>query len=292
MMVGNMQAFKCSFVINTKINFTACEAAGKTRGTKDAMLAHLISGTARKFQNASDAAVNMALSVKYPGEKIVIQTVAAGSKHARSSRNASHSEQLQKKMKQAQISPHVFKGLDIPFNAAQTAVIQAQCLHAVISTNSSFSFFEDPEVVELLKMMRTAAPAILPSGKCIGGKLLNDASGVIEVELEGILQGQMIRLVNDRWKGARKEKLDGVCANVDYKVRSQVYLPVLNQRLTSSSGPGSLTHLSLMTQPLETKTGRVWLITLRRSLTVWRKKTIVQSFTLLQTPMVVQRRGG
>jgi hypothetical protein len=179
-----MQAFKYTSIINTKINFTACEAAGKTRGTKDAMLAHLISGTARKCENASDAAVNMALSIKYPG---TVQTVVAGSKHARSLSNATLSEQPQNKMKQAAISPHVFKGLDIPFNTAQTTAIQAQCLRAVISTNSSFSFFEDPEVVELLKMMRTAAPAILPSGKRIGGKLLNDASRVIEVELEGML---------------------------------------------------------------------------------------------------------
>ncbi|KAF8525016.1 hypothetical protein JB92DRAFT_3093744 [Gautieria morchelliformis] len=34
----------------------ACEAAGKTRGTRDAMLAHLISGTARKCKDTSDAA--------------------------------------------------------------------------------------------------------------------------------------------------------------------------------------------------------------------------------------------
>jgi hypothetical protein len=187
------------------------------------MLAHLISGTARKCENTSDAAVNMALSIKYPGANIVIQMIAAGSKHAQSLINTSHSEQLQKKMKQAEISHHVFKGLDIPFHMAHTAMIQAQCLHAVILTNSSFSFFEDPEVVELLKMMRTAAPEILPSGKCIGGKLLNDASGVIEVELEGILQGWMIGLVDDGWKGARKEKLDGVCVNVDYKVRPQLF---------------------------------------------------------------------
>ena len=52
---------------------------------------------------------------------------------------------------------YIYKGLDIPFSARQTDVIKAQCLRAMISTGTSFCFFDDPEVQELLKMMRTAA---------------------------------------------------------------------------------------------------------------------------------------
>lgn len=205
-------------LITIQINLTACEAAGKIRGTKDAMLAHLINGRAgRKCQNASDEAVNAALSIKFPGEEI---SVIAGTKHVRPSSGLPNSDQPRKKLKQPEISPHIFKGLDIPFSAGQITAIRAQCLRAVISTNSSFSLFEDPEVVELFRMMRTAAPAALPLAKSIGGKLLNDASEVIEVELDRLLRGQMIGLVDDGWKGARKKKLDGVCANVNYKVRS------------------------------------------------------------------------
>ena len=66
MMVRNMEAFKYTLIINTRIIFSACKAAGKMRGTKDAMLAHLISSTARKCENASDVARNMALSIEYP----------------------------------------------------------------------------------------------------------------------------------------------------------------------------------------------------------------------------------
>jgi hypothetical protein len=54
------------------------------------------------------------------------------------------SEQPPKKLKQATISPHVYKGLDIPFSAGQADVIKAQCLHALISTGTLFHFFEDP----------------------------------------------------------------------------------------------------------------------------------------------------
>ena len=138
--------------------------------------------------------------------------------HARSSSNASLSDQPLKRLKQAEISPYVYKGLDIPFSTGQTDVIKAQCLCALISTGTSFHFFEDPEVQELFKMMRTAAPAILPMGKSISRRLLNDASEKVEIKLKKLLQGKMIGIVDDGWKRAKKEKLDGVCANIDYKV--------------------------------------------------------------------------
>ena len=56
-------------------------------------------------------------------------------------------------------------------------------------------------------MMRTAAPAILPTGKSISGRLLNNASEKVEVELKKLLQGKMIGIVDDGWKGAKKEQL-------------------------------------------------------------------------------------
>ena len=90
---------------------------------------------------------------------------------------------------------YIYKGLDIPFSAGQTDVIKAQCLRALIST--SFRFFGDPEVQEMFKMMRTAAPAILPTGKSISGGLLNNASEKVEVELKKLLRGEMIGIVAD-----------------------------------------------------------------------------------------------
>jgi hypothetical protein len=131
----------------------------------------------------------------------------------------------------------------------------------LISTGTSFRFFEDPEVQELFKMLRTAAPAILPTGKSISRKLLNDASREVEVELEKLLQGKMIGIVDDGWKGAKKEKLDGMCANVDFKVSTvamsiklMIHLPFVDS-------------LSLLnsTRPLHrTKMALEWPTTLRR----------------------------
>ena len=181
------------------------------------MLAHLIKDRTRHCENASNEAVNVALSIKFPGENITV-ALATPSTRARSSSDVSLSDWPPKRLKQAEISPYIYKGLDIPFSAGQTDVIKAQCLRALISTGTSFRFFEDPEVQELFKMMRTAAPAILPTGKSISGRLLNNASEKVEVELKKLLRGKMIGIVDDGWKGAKKEKLDGVCANVDFKV--------------------------------------------------------------------------
>jgi hypothetical protein len=224
------------------------------------MIAHLAKDRVRNCKNASDEAVNMALSIKFPTENLTV-TSATRSTRTRSSSDVSVSEQPPKKLKQAIISPHVYKGLDIPFSAGQADVIKAQCLRALISTGTSFRFFEDPEVQELFKMLRTAAPAILPTGKSIGGKLLNDASREVEVELEKLLRGKMIGIVDDGWKGAKKEKLDGVCANVDFKVSTvamsiklMIHLPFVDS-------------LSLLnsTRPLRrTKMALEWPTTLRR----------------------------
>ena len=71
----------------------------------------------------------------------------------------------------------------------------------------------------------------------------------------------MIGIVDDMWKGAKKEKLDGVCANVDFKVSTvamsiklMIHLPFVDS-------------LSLLnsTRPLRrTKMALEWLTTLRR----------------------------
>ena len=55
--------------------------------------------------------------------------------------------------------------------------------------------YEDPEVIKLFWMMRTAAPDILPSGKAVGGRLLNDAAELVELKMDKLLHGRSIGLV-------------------------------------------------------------------------------------------------
>lgn len=186
------------------------------------MIAHLVKNHARHCENASDEAINAALALKYPNE-ISSGVSSRASTRPRSLSDVSSDALPQppaKKPKQTQINRYVFKGLDIPFSTGQAKALRAQCLRAIISTGAPFGFFEDPEVQLLFKMARTAAPAILPTRKTIGGGLLNEASKTIEDSLKSLLRGKMIGIVDDGWKGARKEKLDGVCANVNFKVSS------------------------------------------------------------------------
>ena len=216
------------------------------------MIAHLVKDRMRNCKNVSDEAVNMALSIKFPIENLIVTSTTC-STHARSSSDVCISEQPPKKLKQAIISPHIYKGLNIPFSAGQADVIKAQCLCALISTGTSFHFFEDPKVQELFKMLRSAAPAILPTEKSIGRKLLNDASSEVEVELEKLLRGKMIGVVNDGWKGAKKEKLDGMCTNVDFKVSAvamliklMIHLPFIDSlSLLNSTRPLHRTKMVL-----------------------------------------------
>lgn len=86
---------------------------------------------------------------------------------------------------------------DIPFSQDQTLTVHAQALHAVISANLPFCVFKDLEVIKLMSMLCSATPSFMPTGKVIGGRLLNEA-------------------VN-RWKAANKSAVNGMMANIDGK---------------------------------------------------------------------------
>jgi hypothetical protein len=100
----------------------------------------------------------------------------------------------QKKQKQSNLLGHAFRGVDMPFNQAETTAVQAQALQATISANLPFRVFEDPEVIKLFWMMRTAAPSVLPSAKVIGGRLLNEAAKTSEKKMDKILKGKSVVL--------------------------------------------------------------------------------------------------
>jgi len=81
------------------------------------------------------------------------------------------------------------------FSSSEIAAVQAQALRAAISANLSFRVYEDPEVIKLFWMMRTAAPNILPSAKAVGGRLLNDAAEIVELKMDKLLHRKSVGLV-------------------------------------------------------------------------------------------------
>jgi hypothetical protein len=68
------------------------------------------------------------------------------------------------------------RGLAIPFNKEESEKVKAQFLRVTISGGCSYSFWENPEVVQLLMMFRSTASDVIPSWKVLSGYLLNEAA--------------------------------------------------------------------------------------------------------------------
>jgi hypothetical protein len=139
--------------------------------------------------NASPEALQFATK-----QKVADANKSSGSKHNRSGSTAEASGSQSKKMRQTDLLGKTFRGVDMPFSESERDAIQAQSLRAVISANWSFRSFENPEVVKLFWMMRSAALEILPSAKVVGGKLLNDAAAKVESKLDKVLKGKQVGL--------------------------------------------------------------------------------------------------
>jgi hypothetical protein len=117
---------------------------------------------------------------------------SAQAKRTRSGSSITESSQA-KKLK-GPLAAFTYKGIDMPFSASEKEAVKAQSLRAVISANLPFRVFEDPEVLKLIKMLRTTGPEIMPTGKVVGGRLLNEASTVSGAKLAKLLRGRDIGL--------------------------------------------------------------------------------------------------
>ena len=181
----------------------ACEAAGSTQSEKMAWIAHPIGtrGSTVCLYGSAEAKVEARLQRKVleEGKNGKGDPVKPLQKHAQSESTSSLAEGLkQKQPKQSKLK--AFKKLwtchSVQFEAA---AIEAQALQATISANLPFRAFEDPEMLELFRMLRSAAPAIIPLHKVISGRLLDEAALKIERSLEKMFTGKEIGLlyIND-----------------------------------------------------------------------------------------------
>ncbi|KAJ6603954.1 ribonuclease H-like domain-containing protein [Mycena sp. CBHHK59/15] len=107
-----------------------------------------------------------------------------------------------------------------------------KALRAVISTGSPFGLFEDPEMKILLAMLRTTAPDVIPTGKVIGGRLLDAAAEKIDIRIAKQLKNRNLGLCTDGWKSQSKAAINALCANVDFRVRPELNLPEIVDRLS------------------------------------------------------------
>lgn len=120
------------------------------------------------------------------------ETSAAGRKHVRSASVDRDEIPEPKRLKQGVFQ--VFSGRDQPFTRAEADALQAQALRATVSAGLAFRVWENIEVVKFVDMLRSAAPAILPSRKVIAGRLLDEATEKVEIKVKRALQGREIGL--------------------------------------------------------------------------------------------------
>ena len=170
----------------------ACEAVGSTRGEKTAWIAYFLSRkNVKKCRHAPQEATDEAqrqkdiiAAAKKDGDT-ESTTETRNMKWSRTASNTTDSHPKQKKLK-------VYRGVDMPFSVEQKVAIQAQAERAIISTNSSFSLFEDPEMQTLIGMLRAEAPKIMPKRKVASGRLLNEAAAKVEEKIAKTLKGKEI----------------------------------------------------------------------------------------------------
>ncbi|KAJ7284775.1 ribonuclease H-like domain-containing protein [Mycena rebaudengoi] len=106
---------------------------------------------------------------------------------------------------------------EMPFGATEHAEIQAQALRAVVSAKIAFHALRDPEMLKLFGMLRTTAPDIIPSGKVLSGRLLNEEAENVELKIKKLMKNKHLGLSTDGWKSKTKDSVNAICANVDFK---------------------------------------------------------------------------
>ncbi|KAJ7222722.1 ribonuclease H-like domain-containing protein [Mycena rebaudengoi] len=225
--------------------------AGSIPGTKEKFILHILGGKGiPKCPYASDAAIAEATKQRATEKAAKNAASAPGpSKHGRSASTAEGSgSTAPKKLKSGKLV--VYTGHDMPFSVSQASALQSQSLHAIISTNSAFRLFEDPEMLALFGMMRSCAPDILPSGKVVGERLLNEAASIVEEKLVHVLKNQVFGLSADGWKSLTKDAVNAVCADIDYKSYT---LELLDITTEDKGGPGMCKMFGDITDRTEVK---------------------------------------
>ncbi|KAJ7847355.1 hypothetical protein B0H14DRAFT_3676401 [Mycena olivaceomarginata] len=196
----------------------ACHATSSIRGDKEPWITHLlggkgttacihVTGAARKeariHKDLEDAkATGRAGKRSAPAQPISgdvafaagPSTSTSGPRHDKTASGAD--EPASKRFKQG--SFQVFTGRDQPFTTAETEEIQAQVLRATVSAGLPFRMWENPEVVRLVRMFRTAGPDVLPSRKVVGGRLLNEAAEKVEGTVKAVLEMKEVGLIQAR----------------------------------------------------------------------------------------------
>jgi hypothetical protein len=129
--------------------------------------------------------------VKNAGKKADVQDVSDSESDAQPKRRKRVAA-VEKAMTQTELK--VFKGIDIPFSQSQIEMLHAQFLHATISANLPFRWVENPKVIKLFLMFRSAAGDIIPGRRVLSGRLLKDEATRIDKNVKVSLRGEYVMI--------------------------------------------------------------------------------------------------
>ncbi|KAJ6622322.1 ribonuclease H-like domain-containing protein [Mycena sp. CBHHK59/15] len=175
----------------------ACDAVGSTLSTKPAWIAHLLGGRAACPYASAEAKAD----------------ATAQRAEIKNTKKRVHPEAPEQRNPQ----PRSSSRNDMPYGEAEAAAVKKQALHAIVSGGLALSAFEDHNMLVLFGMLHSTAPAIMPMGKVVGGTLLNEAAARVKVKITDALKGKFAGLLTDGWKCKRKNAVNTICANVDFK---------------------------------------------------------------------------
>ncbi|KAJ6619379.1 ribonuclease H-like domain-containing protein [Mycena sp. CBHHK59/15] len=159
----------------------ACTAVRHTRSEKLAWIAHQIGGKS-ECGNASAEAKAEARA----------QREATNKKKRPRPATLDTTEPQPKKHQPAQTQSTLttYRKNDMPYAASEVAAVRRQALRAIVSGGLPLGAFREPEMLILFGMLRSTAPEIMPTGKVVGGRLLNEAAEEVDAKTVRALNDQ------------------------------------------------------------------------------------------------------
>ncbi|KZP22974.1 hypothetical protein FIBSPDRAFT_737980 [Athelia psychrophila] len=203
----------------------ACKSARPLRGEKSVFITHILGHKHTGKNPCSHAGKDSIAKVKaLRAAKKAATEESKGSKHSHTESTSTSTESLSsappsKKLKQPSIMTHMYAGTEMPFSNIQTEAIQDQALRAVISANLPFHVSENPEVLKLVAMVRTAGPAIMLTAKLVGSRLLTKAADIVHEKTVQIFRNHIdVGICANGWKLVTRSTVNGIAGNVDGKL--------------------------------------------------------------------------
>jgi hypothetical protein len=160
--------------------YPACTAVGHVISVKSSWIAHILGGKTACPNASVEAKAEATAQRKETSDAKELK------KHPRSA-TPDPTEPLPKKH-QTQSKLVTYRRNDMPFGAPEIAAVQRQALRAIVSGGLPLGAFREPEMLILFSMFRSTAPEVMPTGKVIGGRLLNEAAEEVEVRIENALK--------------------------------------------------------------------------------------------------------